>query len=217
MHGNNDQSDDDTFQLTLNEISTQLLPINTSSGVTTYIAKDINYWRIQQNDTTEVWTVKDQSGTTYTFGHFTKTKMDTACVTSTSQLNKPGDTLSSATNKFSQSITYTYENQDKSTTCKNQVAVYPLSILYVKDPSRPEHPYKIEFVTETRQDYQTAWEDSASKNFFQKKRLDKILVKHNPSGSTWNTIRQYNFTYATTDTTRSTRVSSGRKAAKPPP
>jgi len=199
MHGNNDQSGDDTFQLTLNGISTQLLPINTSSGITTYVAKDINYWSIQQNDTTGLWTVKDQSGTTYTFGHFTKTKMDTACVTSTGQLNKTWRySLSSATNKFGQSITYTYENQDKSTTCKNQVAVYPLSILYVKDPSRAEHPYKIEFVTETRQDYQTAWEDSASKNFFQKKRLDKILVKHNPSGSTWNTIRQYDFTYSTT-------------------
>ena len=193
MHGTNTNLSDDTYQLILGGVSNTLLPISTAGTVTTYATTEMNYQYIKFNSSTDTWTIKDQAGTTYKFAFQTKTNASNACVTNSVDLNLTWRwSLSSATDKFNNVINYAYVNKKKTSdsTCLNQVAVYPTSITY------PNGYYRIDFVRETRSDYQTAWEANDSKIFFQYQRLDKILVKHNPSESTWNTIRQYDFTYS---------------------
>ncbi len=193
MHGTNTDLSDDTYQLILGGVSNTLLPISTSGTVTTYATTEMNYWSIKFDSSTNAWTLKDQAGTTYVFGFQTKTNASNSCVTNSTDLDLTWRwSLSTATDKFNNVINYAYVNHKKTgtTTCLNQVAVYPTSITY------PNGHYHVDFVLETRSDYQTAWEANDSKVFFQYQRLDKILVKHNPSGTTWNTIRQYDFTYS---------------------
>jgi RHS repeat-associated protein len=193
MHGTNTDLSDDTYQLILGGVSNTLLPISTSGTVTTYSTAEMNYWSIKFDSSTNAWTLKDQAGTTYQFGFQTKTNASNACVTNSADLTLTWRwSLSTATDKFNNVINYAYVNHKKTSasSCLNQVAVYPTSITY------PNGHYRVDFVLETRSDYQTAWEANDSKVFFQYQRLDKILIKHNPSGTTWNTIRQYDFTYS---------------------
>lgn len=51
MHATNSDLTDDTYQLVLGGVSTTLLPVNVSGTITTYAAKEMNYWTIQFSPT----------------------------------------------------------------------------------------------------------------------------------------------------------------------
>jgi RHS repeat-associated protein len=194
MHGTNDNTTDDTFMLTLGGVSSRLLPIDVSGDVITYATQEMNYWTIEQDThaANNKWTVKDQAGNTHVFGHATKTA--SAACTGTLNLTWRWS-LTSSTDRFGNTITYNYTNQAKSDSCANQVAVYPESIVY------PNGLYRVSFIREGRSDYQSAWEGTNSKVFFQKFRLNKILVEHRTStANPWFAIRQYDFIYSNTST-----------------
>ena len=191
MHGSNSYTADDTFSISLGGVSTRLLPVSVSGTVTTYLTEEQSYWKITYDSSTDHWTVVDQNGTEYQFNDVAKTHTTNSCETSSLNLSWRWS-LSSATNSFGQVITYTYVHQKKtsSSTCLNVVAVYPETITY------PNNRYRITFQREGRTDYQSAWEANTSKTFFSNQRLNKILVQQSSDGSSWNTIRQYDFTYS---------------------
>jgi len=192
MHGTNTDLSDDTFQLILGGVSNTLLPISTSGTVTNYATAEMNYQFIKFDSSTKAWTIKDQAGTTYKLEFPTITNASNACVPNSADLNLTWRwSLTSVKDKFLNTFTYNYENQMKSgsTTCLNEIAVYPTSIIY------PNNHYKINFPRESRSDYQTSWEGNDSKVFFQNERLDTVKIKYF-TNNTWVTIRQYDFTYS---------------------
>jgi len=192
MHSTNSDTDDDTFSLMLNGTSTQLLPIEVSGTITRYATRDINYYTIEFDSSTGNWTVWDQAGTHYHFDDQAKTDKENSCLTTLTgtTLITWRWSLSAATDKFGNTLIYSYYKQPKSGSCVNQVAVYPDTISY------PNGKYQIKFIRETRTDYQSAWEASDSKTFYSNQRLDKILVQQNTGGSNWINIRQFDLSYS---------------------
>ena len=152
MHGTNEDLTDDTFLLNVGGVSSRLLPISTSGTVTSYATTDRSYMTIEYDSSTEAWTVWDNAGMKYVFGHTTATHTTDSCVNGTETLNLVWRwSLTAATNIFEQTITYAYANESKGGTnsCLNQVAVYPATITY------PNSQYRVQFTRESRTDYQT--------------------------------------------------------------
>ena len=189
MHGSNSDTDDDTFNLVLNGISNQLLPVSTIGNITTYLTSEQSYMQIQYDSNSDYWKVIDQSGTVYRFEDVAKTSKTNGCVTNTGSLDLSWRwSLTAATNIHGTTINYSYEQESKSG-CENVVAVYPQYITY------PGDTYRIFFNLEDRTDYQSAWEDEDSKTFYQVRRLSAIVIQRNVNNN-WDTIKQYNFTYS---------------------
>ena len=190
MHGTDNTLTDDTYSLSLNGVSMPLLPIETVGNITRYATEEINYSTIEHDSSTGNWTIWDQSGTRYQFNDQAKTHTTNACVTSTANLDLPWRwSLTAVTDKFGNTLSYSYTQQPKSTTCVNRVAVYPDTITY------PNNMYRIVFVRENRLDYQAAWEANDSTVFFANQRLERIQVQQYVNGA-WTTTRQYDFSYS---------------------
>ena len=191
MHGTTSTLTDDTFSLNVGGISSTLLPISTSGTVTTYATSEQSFWTITYDSSTDIWDVWDQAGTHYDFDNRARTHQTSGCSATDASNNITWRwSLSAATDKFDNTTSYTYLNQTKSASCHNVVAVYPETITWSNGR------YRVNFVREGRTDYQSAWEDSASKTNFGKYRLNKIQIQHSTDGSTWSNIRQYDFTYS---------------------
>ncbi len=194
MHGTNSNTDDDTFNISAGGVSGLLLPVSVNGNVTTFNTADQSFLKVQKDDSTNVWTAWTKDGYIYTFNQQAKTNKTNGCVTSTNDLNMTWRwSLGTKTDKYGNTITYTYVNETKSSTCLNVVAVYPDKITY------PNNRYRIEFVLGDRHDYQSSWTANNSTYLYSKKRLTEIRIKNNSTGD-WNaatTVRKYDFSYAT--------------------
>jgi RHS repeat-associated protein len=194
MHGTDTDTSDDTFSISAGGVSGLLLPISTNGTVTNYNTADQSFMKVQFESSTSTWTAWGTDGTRYEFAHRAWiSRTDTDGCSTESQLDLVWRwSLTSVTNPRVKNdsgtpipLTYTYEIEKKSATCRNEIAVYPLAISY------PNGKYSISFVKETRNDYQTSWTTSASKTLYGTKRLKEVLVQHNGV-----TVRRYALSYA---------------------
>jgi RHS repeat-associated protein len=103
-------------------------------------------------------------------------------------------------NKFGQKLSYSYTKDTKTVTanpCNGSdtkpvdLALYPQIITY------PHSRYRIEFKRESRNDYKSDWwSDPARTTFFQRYRLDKVEIQHDPAGTgSWSAVRTYDLSY----------------------
>jgi RHS repeat-associated protein len=103
-------------------------------------------------------------------------------------------------NEFGQKLSYTYTKDTKTVTanpCNGSdtkpvdLALYPQYILY------PHSRYRVEFKRESRNDYKSDWwSDPARTTFFQRYRLDKVEIQHDPAGTgSWSAVRTYDLSY----------------------
>ena len=190
MHGTNDNTDDDTFRISVGSISGTLLPINS----TTYNTADQSFVKVVKNSSS--WTAYGKDGTVYQFELESKTSKTSGCTTA-SNLNITWRwSLTSATDKNGNQIVYTYYEEPKNgTTCANEIAVYPDTITYANAK------YRIRFVRESRNDYQSGWTDNSSLVLFGRYRLNEIQIEYLPPNSgTWTLVRKYDFTYSSSIT-----------------
>jgi RHS repeat-associated protein len=190
MHSTNDNTADDTFQISTNGVSGLLLPISVNGSVTTYNTADQSFAKVEFNSGTNVWTVWTKDGTRLVFDKPARTNKTNGCVSSTSSLDITWRwSLGSMTDINNNTLTYSYTTETKSASCVNEIAVYPSTITY------PNGKYRVRFGTGARTDYQTSWTANDNKVLFGRYRLTNVVIEHNPSG-TWLPIRNYNFTYA---------------------
>lgn len=190
MHSTN-APEDDTFLLNLTGFSNLLLPSSTNGSVITYQTASQSYIRIEQDTSTDVWTVWDQVGNVYVFGFQSRTNSSSGCVTDPANLNLTWQwSLTSITDINGNSYVYEYENEHKTgPSCLNDTAVYPTLITY------PNEAYRVLFTTEDRTDYQTSWNDSSSRVLFTQHRLHEIQIQMFEDNQ-WNPIRIYRLTYS---------------------
>ncbi|MCD4671917.1 MAG: hypothetical protein K8R77_04560, partial [Anaerolineaceae bacterium] len=198
LHGTTDDPKDDTYSISLSGISSQLLPIGNSE----YVTANRSYDKIIYNDTNKSWKVYGTDGTLYEFLADDLQRVSgmgsvEGCAATTADLTVNLKwSLSSVTDKFGNTMTYEYEFEEKSSSCKDQIAVYPKSITYANDH------YRVFFERDNlRTDYQQSWADSNSIVLYRTGRLKKVLIQHYPeNGSAWETIRQYELSYVSGDT-----------------
>lgn len=192
MHETNDNTADDTFAISAGGVSGVLLPV----GGTLYNTADQSFIKVErlgdQAAGTDTWKVWGKDGTVYVFAHATKTKGTVGCEPTT--LNLPWKwSLSLVTDKYGNTLSYTYDNEQKVCTATNgqpglnQVAVYPKYITY------GNNKYRVWFEREARTDYQTSWTQRDSRVLYGTQRLKQVHIQHN-TGS-WTTVRRYAFTY----------------------
>ena len=192
MHGTDDTDSDDTFSISANGISGLLLPISVNGTIETYNTADQSFVKVERDTSNNKWNVWGKDGTKYEFAQAARTSTSNGCA-SANQLNITWKwSLTSVTNPRVKNasgtpipLTYSYDVEKKSTTCYNEIAVYPLSITY------PSGSYSIWFDTEARNDYQTSWTQTTSRTLFGTKRLNQIRVLN--AGAV---IRRYDLTYA---------------------
>jgi len=188
MHETNDDVSDDTFMISANGISGQLLPVAVNGSITTYNTANQTYTKVQFDSSVNAWKAWGKDGTIYQFAYTAKTSGN-ACETNVSGLNLTWQwSLTSITDIFGNTITYSYDPGIKSG-CQNVVAVYPKTIVYAGGN------YQIEFVTEARADYKQSWTQPANKAFYSTKRLRELKFQHK-EGSNWVTTRKFVFSYA---------------------
>jgi RHS repeat-associated protein len=212
MKGTVFYEEDDTFTLHVNGTSNLLLPVGEGTdGVGDYIEYhpvEENYWRIRYYPEVGYggyaldishWEIWDGEGNHYLFNpgpsypDYKDYRIDL--------LRRWQWPLTRVTNRFGQSLTYSYETEYKvtrrCTDCDqayHQAAVYPSTITY------SNNRYRIRFVRTARDDYENKWVDSkTSFVLFQRSLLSELLVEHDGDGDGTfeEIIRKYVFTYET--------------------
>ncbi len=200
---------DDTWSVSVNGISSTIV-----RNGTTYRAADENFMKFEYDDGADTWTVWDKSGNTYYFENQVKTKYEKA---GTSSL-KCGPIyatykwyLTRMTNIFDKELKYTYANETKNVDYNGYVggkckgvgsvsmvtATYPDTITYPKTSGNAAH-YRVRFSREARYDYRNSWAADVAYHSFQRTRMDAIFIEQDENGDdSWNTIRKYDFVYAT--------------------
>jgi hypothetical protein len=223
MHETNDDTSDDTFNISAGGISGRLLPISTTSiteattidstttgTMTAYNTAEQSYSKVEYDSITDAWIVYDKSGTRYIFAQPVKTNKSDGCGT----LNLTWRwMLTTVSDIYGNSLDYTYNIEEKSSCAsgkKVQIAVYPQYITYLNSK------YRIYFVTTSRLDYQKAWATTSSKTLYGTKRISEIDIQKvtsytevdTSSGTTigfkmvpnYSTIRKYGFSFYNTKT-----------------
>jgi RHS repeat-associated protein len=184
MHGTNSDTADDTFTISVMGTSSRLLPVDG----TTYNTSNQSFMKVVNNGSS--WTAYDKSGLVYQFGLESKTSTGSGCTTSGNLDITWRWSLTSVTDINGNIIQYSYSEEPKSTTCANEIAVYPDTITYANGH------YRVRFVREARGDYQAAWETTDSKTLFGRYRLQQVLVEYLPEGGSWTLSRKYSFVYS---------------------
>jgi RHS repeat-associated protein len=194
MNGTNSNTEDDTFNLNVAGINSQLLPIGSDGDIITYATAEQSFLKIEQDTSANnTWTVWDKTGMKYVFGFQSKTHATDGCrTTQEGSLDLTWRwSLTSVTNQHGMTITYGYENEVKSESCQNEIAVHPTIISYPDDI-----PYRVKFTLDERFDYHEGWTENDSTTLFSKYRLQWIEIQNDTNGDdNWDTIRAYHLTY----------------------
>ena len=202
MHETSSITNDDTFSMTINGVSSQLLPISVVGSVITYTTSNQTFMRITRDTTADTWKVWDQKGNIYIFDKQAKTNTTNGCVAAASLNLTWRWSLGSVTDINGNAITYTYYNEVKSASCYNVVAVYPEFIVY------PNDQYRVKFVRAARTDYQTAWTATTARVLYGKYSLAEVDIEKKLTAN-WETsevLRRYKFTYAISDGTSNQQI-----------
>jgi RHS repeat-associated protein len=186
LYGTHDNDSDDTFSISVDGVSSQLLPISSNGNITYYNTVDQSFLKVESHDSNPndpdsysfiAWT---KDGTRYDF----KETMDVRkgpinCNNLTWRWS-----LTKITDVHGNVINFTYYSPDtKSDGCNSEIAVYPHTISYSN--------YQIEFVLETRSDYQTSWNSPDSYTLYGTRRLKEVLIKNNGA-----VVKKYALSYA---------------------
>lgn len=192
LHGTDNTLNDDTFSISAGGMSGLLLPVSTAGNVTTYNTADQSYIKVQFDSSQNNWKVWDKDGSQYVFDETVSTNPVDGC---SSQLSLTWRwLLGSLTDPHGNTLSYEYDVEAKGgpSNCLNQVADYPSTITY------PHNRYRVHFMREERNDYQTAWTDGNSRAFFARERLKEIRIEHDVDGD-WVTptiVKKYVLEYA---------------------
>ena len=199
-----DWSDDDTHLLNVAGVSTRI--VQDPNGA--YHAADENFWKIEHPNT-DVWTVKDKQGNTYTFELKASIPFGLDDPDCADRSWKPSWWwLTKVENVFGQQILYEYDVETKPIRfCDGEnphpqatTAVYPSEITYARASETANPKYRIRFVRGDRQDYKLSWNDDLVYNTYQRQRLLKIYVEQNidaeVNGVFETVLRRYDFSYA---------------------
>jgi RHS repeat-associated protein len=191
MHSTNNDTSDDTFLLNLTGFSNLLLPTSTSGSIITYQTANQSFIRVEQNTSTDIWTVWDQVGDVYVFGYQARTDISNNCETNEDNLDLTWQwSLTSFTDSNGNTYTYSYTHEHKAgTSCVNVTAVYPDTIVY------PNNQYQVYFDLEPRTDYQTSWNETTSRVLFSQQRLHQVEIQMLVNNE-WVDIRRYVLSYA---------------------
>ena len=164
-HETESKPSDDTYNLSLNGVGGRLLPIssvayNTGKKIT-YNTQNQSFLKIVQNTYNDEWYVYGNDGTVYWFSAEYRAKTTSnldACA------HNPGDnnlvwrwSLTQATDKYGNQITYSYETEKKDN-CLNDIAVYPLSITYGNYQGVTSGHYRVYFERAPRTDFKRGME-----------------------------------------------------------
>jgi hypothetical protein len=200
MHGSMSDDSDDSYNLVLNGVSGTLLKGSDDK----YHFQERNFWRIELAG--NVWTLWDKEGNKYTFGSDANHRarypsygsVGSGCPYS-EVVWKWG--LSTVTNKFGQVLSYGYGKDTKTVkinpcpgksgeTKPVDIALYPQTITH------PLQRYRVLFTSAStlRTDYRTEWwTGTGTTVFFDRYRLQKIEIQHDPDGPggplAWSTVR----------------------------
>lgn len=200
FNGNGLQDQDDTWSINVNGVSSTIIKNGSE-----YQAADENFMKFNYDATNDKWTVLDKSGNTYIFTAQVKALLTKASSCEYTNITSKW-TLATMTNIYGKQLTYTY-SADKQTfphpiwqyaqcqyvgAYEYTTAVYPETITY------PDNHYRVRFTTKDRLDYDWSSSDGTLFKTYERKRLDTIVVEHNPGNDNEfeNIIRKYQFDYA---------------------
>ena len=211
LNGTDEYEEDDVYTLIVNGVSSLLLPVTdpVTTNPVTYRLTNENFWKVEYNKTTDIWTVWDKTGNTYVFGDGYRAKYPTQRNDSSKPCKRKTWRwpLTSMENIHNQVITYTYWKESQvvdSFMCTPgssgnnkdvDIAIYPDSITY------PNNRYQIKFNWIQRGDFNYTWQnDTASTRFYQRSLLGSIEIRRatNVAGIFDKVIRTYTFTYDST-------------------
>ena len=196
------QKGDDTWMLNVAGMSSTIVKDGGN-----YYAADENFVKIEYKSTPDTWIVYDKVGNVYSFEKQIKSAYDDC--TNNLHLTTYKWLLTSVKNIHGKELTYTYFDDTKDmrpTLVDNGICVQwagaPTSVITASYPQTityPNNRYQVEFVTQARHDYRTAWaNNTVTYNSFERKRLASILVRHDGdgNGSFETIVRKYAFGYA---------------------
>lgn len=204
MNGTDEYEGDDTFSLIVNGVSSLLLPVADdipADTKTPFHASDETFWKIWWDWENEIWIILDKGGNEYRFGEGVDNENKAMYPY---ERNNPhcGQLvwrwpITSMKNIYEQVISYTYTKDTKGVIFKCQgdeyvdLAIYPETITY------PNNRYQVQFSWGPRLDYDLAWEDGGSTQFFYRRVLEEVLIKHDEDGGEpfEQTIRKYKLEY----------------------
>ncbi len=190
----------DTASLVMNGVGGLLVEHSTSGYFHTQTE---SFWRFEYDDNADEWIGWDKMGNKYTFGHQATMPVynySQGCNNVTRLTATWRWSLTEVENIYGKKMTYTYTTRTKNTqdACEDtsivdmDMEVHPNTITY------PRSLYRIEFnISGGRTDYASDWLNLTSTVFFTRKWLDEIKIQHY-NGSSWDTIRKYDFTYEST-------------------
>jgi YD repeat-containing protein len=191
MHGTDSDTNDDTFLITVNGVSSLLLPIQTNGNIVTYNTADQTFMKVEFDKTNHTWTAWDKEGTKYVFSTRARTNSTDGC---SSTLNLTWRwSLTTVTDVHNNTLSYSYYTEKKPN-CSNEIAVYPSEINY------SHGKYRILFERSPRSDYQKSWKSSDARTLYGTQRLSQIRIQQNVGGN-WIDVRRYQFVYAPDDAT----------------
>ena len=190
MHETNNETNDDSFSISVGGIHGLLLPSGINGAITTYSTADQLYVKVEQDAQANTWKAWAKDGTVYQFGYAAKTSTN-SCAENASDLNLTWQwALTTVTDIHGNTLNYSYTPDKKPDPCLNIVAIYPDTIRYANDN------YQVKFITELRGDYYENWTDRTSKTLHSTRRLKELLLQNKDDAGNWVTVRKYVFSYA---------------------
>lgn len=190
MHETNNETNDDSFSISVGGIHGLLLPSGINGAITTYSTADQSYVKVEQDTQANTWKAWAKDGTVYQFGYAAKTSTN-SCAENASDLNLTWQwALTTITDIHGNTLNYSYTPDKKPDPCLNIVAIYPDTIRYANDN------YQVKFITELRGDFYSNWTERPSKTLYSTRRLKELQLQNKNDAGNWVTVRKYAFTYA---------------------